>query len=177
MDEQLEVMRAAWTQERVHHDGAHYRFADVSVTPKPVQPGGPPILVGGNSTAALRRAARYGDGWHALMLLPDEIVEHRARLRAIASEAGRTDDLPVTICLGLHLTRDASVLAGLDHGHRQAAVTGTPAQVVDQLVAYRDVGVEHVQLIVSADTTFGTMSPVDAMAFVLREVWPGVVAA
>jgi probable F420-dependent oxidoreductase len=174
MDEQLEVMELAWTQERVRYDGRHYRFADVSVTPKPAQPGGPPVLIGGNSPAALRRAARYGDGWHALMLLPHEIVEHRARLQALAGNLGRAVELPTTVCLALHLTRDASVYPALDHQQRQAAVTGTPEQVVEQLVAYRDVGVEHVQLIVSADPTFGAMSPVDVMAFVLREVGPAV---
>ena len=174
MDEQLQIIRAAWTEERVSYEGEFYRFPEVSVTPKPVQAGGPPILVGGNSSAALRRAVRLGDGWHALMLLPDEVVAHRERLQNLAAATERPRGIPVTMCTALHLSRDASVYPSLTREQRQAAVAGTPDQVVAQLVAYRDAGVDHIQLVASADSTFGTWSQVDTMEFVLREVWPAV---
>jgi probable F420-dependent oxidoreductase len=174
MDEQLEIIRAAWTQERVRFDGRFYRFPEVSVTPKPVRPGGPPILVGGNSPAALRRVVRFGDGWHALMLLPDEIAAHRRQLEARAAEVEREGPIPVTLVTALHLSKDASIYPSLTHEERQAAVTGTPDQVVDQLAAYRRAGVEHIQLVAGADATFGAWTQVDTMEFVLREVWPAV---
>ncbi len=174
MDEQLDIIRAAWTEERVTYRGEFYRFPTVSVTPKPEQRGGPPILVGGNSGPALRRVVRHGDGWHALMLLPDEVVTHRARLDALAVAAGRADRIPVTLVTALHLSRDASIHPSLSEEERRAAVAGTPDQVVAQLAAYRDAGVDHIQLVASADATFGSWSPVDTMEFVLREVWPAV---
>jgi probable F420-dependent oxidoreductase len=176
MDEQIQIIRAAWTQKRPSHDGEFYRFPEVSVTPKPVQAGGPPILVGGNSPAALRRAARFGDGWHALMLLPDEFVAHRERLQAEAAAIGRQGEIPVTMCTTIHLSRDATVYPSLTQEQRQAAISGTPEQLVAQLVAYREAGVDHLQLLASSDSTVGTWSQVDTMEFILRELWPAVLA-
>lgn len=176
MDEQIEIIRLAWTQDRVTYSGEFYEFPDVSVTPKPARPGGPPILVGGNSAAALRRAVRHGDGWHGLMLLPDEVRSHKAELARIAAQDGRTDEVPVTLLMGLRLTRDPSIYPALDHEHRQAAVLGTPDQLVEQLIGYRDAGVEHIQLAATADETFEGMLPVDVMELVLREVWPAVIS-
>ena len=65
-DETIEILRLAWGGERFSYAGKHFTFDDVIVAPPPVQPGGPPIWVGGSSLAAARRAARYG-----LCFLPD----------------------------------------------------------------------------------------------------------
>jgi alkanesulfonate monooxygenase SsuD/methylene tetrahydromethanopterin reductase-like flavin-dependent oxidoreductase (luciferase family) len=62
LDEALAVAQRLWTEDVVAHDGACYRFDAVMFEPKPVQRPHPPILVGGESPAALARAARY-DGW------------------------------------------------------------------------------------------------------------------
>jgi probable F420-dependent oxidoreductase len=175
-DEQLQVMQAVWTQDRAAFDGRFYRFPEISVTPKPRQRPHPPILVGGNSPAALRRTVRYGDGWHALMLLPSEMAAHRDRLMKMAGDAGRSGDIPVSLLVGAHLTKDASVYPTLDDPHRRQSMVGTVEQIVDQLVAYRDVGVEHVHTFVTTDDTFGRTDPVDGMELFLREVWPAFLA-
>ena len=177
MDEQIEILRRAWTQDRVSFSGEFYRFPEVSVTPKPARSGGPPILIGGNSPAALRRAVRHGNGWHGIMLVPEEVRDYKAKLHRIAAEHGRVDEVPVTLLMALRLTRDASLYRSLDHPSRQAALVGTPEQLVDQLLAYRDAGVEHIQLSASADRSFGTMSPVDTMEFILHNVWPALSGA
>jgi alkanesulfonate monooxygenase SsuD/methylene tetrahydromethanopterin reductase-like flavin-dependent oxidoreductase (luciferase family) len=142
------------------------------VTPKPQQRPYPPILVGGNSPAALRRTVRFGNGWHALMLLPSEMAAHRDRLMKMAADAARADDIPVSLLVGTQLTKDASVYPALDDPHRRQAMVGTVEQVVDQLVAYRDAGVAHVHTFVSTDHTIGLTDPVDGMELFLREVWP-----
>ena len=172
VDEQLEIMKAVWTGERPSYDGRFYRFPEISVTPKPHQRPHPPILVGGNSPPALRRTVRYGDAWHGLMLLPSEMAEHRARLHTMAAEAGRTGEIPVSLLVAAVLTKDASIYPALDDPHRRQAMVGTVEQVVDQLVAYRDAGVEEVHTVVSADPTIGSGDQVDAMELFLREVWP-----
>ncbi|MBO0773265.1 MAG: LLM class flavin-dependent oxidoreductase [Actinobacteria bacterium] len=59
-DETIEILQLAWRGEPFSYAGRHFRFDDVVVAPPPVQAGGPPIWVGGNSLAAARRAARYG---------------------------------------------------------------------------------------------------------------------
>ncbi len=63
VDEAIDVCRRLWTEETVTHHGEFFSFDAVAFEPKPIQRGGPPILVGGESNAALRRAARLGDGW------------------------------------------------------------------------------------------------------------------
>ena len=63
VDEAIEVCKRLWTEETVTHHGEFFSFDEVVFEPKPVQRPWPPILVGGESKAALRRAARLGDGW------------------------------------------------------------------------------------------------------------------
>ena len=62
-NEYLEIFKKLWTEDRPSHVGTHYQFEQLKFAPKPVQNPHPPIWIGGHS-AALRRVARYGDGWH-----------------------------------------------------------------------------------------------------------------
>jgi len=61
-NESLEIVRGLWANERFSYAGRHYTVQDVGIAPRPLQPS-LPIWVGGTSDAALRRAARHGDGW------------------------------------------------------------------------------------------------------------------
>jgi probable F420-dependent oxidoreductase len=63
VDEALAICRALWTESTVSHHGRFFDFDAVMFEPKPVQAGGPPLHIGGDGGAALRRVARYGDGW------------------------------------------------------------------------------------------------------------------
>lgn len=63
LDEAIDAVRACFAEEYPSFAGAEWRFADAGQRPRPVQPGGPPIWVGGSSKRALRRAAERGDGW------------------------------------------------------------------------------------------------------------------
>jgi probable F420-dependent oxidoreductase len=63
-DESLDIVRGLFEQERFSYRGRHFTLEDVAIAPRPLQPR-LPIWVGGTSEAALRRAARYGDGWIA----------------------------------------------------------------------------------------------------------------
>ena len=62
-DEYLEAMRALWTMDAPQYNGRHVGFAGVDANPRPVQVGGPPILIGGNSGLARRRAVTSASGW------------------------------------------------------------------------------------------------------------------
>src|SRR5205085_12454956 len=97
-------------------------------------------------------------------------------LPAMADDAGRTGELPGSILVATHLTKNAAVLGGLDDAHLRQSMTGTVEQVVDQLVAYRDAGVEEIHTLVSTDDAYGAPSGVDAMELFLREVWPAFLA-
>jgi probable F420-dependent oxidoreductase len=62
-DEAIQSLRALWRENLSTFNGKYFNFAAVRSFPKPVQAGGVPILVGGHSPAAVRRAAKLGDGF------------------------------------------------------------------------------------------------------------------
>ena len=62
-DEYIEAIRTAWRDNPASYRGETIAFEEVVLMPKPLTPGGPPMLIGGSSDAALKRAARLGDGW------------------------------------------------------------------------------------------------------------------
>lgn len=91
-DEYLDVMRALWTTERTSFSGSLLSFEDVAAYPKPARSPHPPVLVGGNTPPALRRAATRGDGWFGWQLSIEELEASLADLDARLSAAGRTRD-------------------------------------------------------------------------------------
>jgi probable F420-dependent oxidoreductase len=99
LDEALAVCRRLWTEPVVAHAGRFFSFEPVCFEPKPVQKPHPPLLVGGESEAALRRAARLGDGWLGLDHTPASLAPQLARLRALRKAAGRAE-LPFSITVG-----------------------------------------------------------------------------
>jgi hypothetical protein len=62
-----------WTDEIAEFAGTYVNFSNMVCDPRPVQKPGPPILIGGNSKAAMRRAARLGDGWHPWTVSPTDL--------------------------------------------------------------------------------------------------------
>lgn len=98
LDEALAVCRRLWTEGRIDHAGEFYRFGPVAFEPKPVQRPHPPIHVGGESEAALVRAARAGDGWLGLTHTPESVRAKVSRLRALRERAGLGDrPLEITV--------------------------------------------------------------------------------
>lgn len=95
-DESLQILRPAWRPGATTFTGTSHAFSDVHVNPKPV--GQVPIVIGGGSRAAMRRAARWGDG---VFLLGNDLDRIRTLLDALAAEAaavGRSlNDLEVTV--------------------------------------------------------------------------------
>ncbi len=81
VDEAIEVCRLLWGTSPATFEGRFLRFTEVTLEPRPVQPGGPPIWIGGRSDHALRRAARVGDGWVSYLVTP---ARYRASLEKLA---------------------------------------------------------------------------------------------
>jgi len=87
-EEQLEVLRALWTQELVTYDGKWHKITDAGINPLPIQR--PiPIWIGGGAEPVLRRIARIADGWFPQLQPDDNGRAVISRLRGYASEAGR----------------------------------------------------------------------------------------
>jgi probable F420-dependent oxidoreductase len=86
-DEMVEVMKLLWTGKYVEYHGKHYDFGRIEMNPPPTKP--IPIWVGGISDAALRRAARYADGWLTDLQPAAEIVDCINKIRQYRKEYGR----------------------------------------------------------------------------------------
>jgi probable F420-dependent oxidoreductase len=86
LDEQLEAMRAAWTQTPAAFTGAHFRFSDVYCEPKPHRPDGPAMWFGGQSLhpPLVRRIVRYGTGFHPFGTPTDAELDGLAQAMAAA---------------------------------------------------------------------------------------------
>ena len=84
MEEQIEVLRTLWRGGMVEHHGEFYDFDRLAMAPSP--PGPVPILIGGHSEVALRRAARVGDGWMGVYYGLDELLDMVERLQGYRRE-------------------------------------------------------------------------------------------
>ena len=88
-DESIDAMRALWTMARPAFHGRYVSFSGVEAQPRPVQRGGVPIVVGGTSPGALRRAVQRGNGWYGFAMDPGA-TEHALRgLEKARSEVSR----------------------------------------------------------------------------------------
>lgn len=86
----VEVLRRFWGEEVAEFSGEFYTVPPSRMAPKPVQPGGPPVILGGASPRALARAGWLADGWMSRSATNlDGIGEQIAAVRAAAKEAGR----------------------------------------------------------------------------------------
>ncbi len=99
LDESIEICRRLWAEPVVEHHGEFFDFGPVAFEPKPVQEPSPPIHVGGESPAALRRAAALGDGWIGMGHSLESIADPVAMLRALRERHGRLDQ-PFTVTVG-----------------------------------------------------------------------------
>lgn len=117
LDEAIAVVRRLWTEPEISHDGEYFPFEPVAFEPKPVQAGGPPILIGGESPRALRRAATLGDGWLGMAHTPASAADRVATLRSLAEAAGRDPGAVEVTVMGTiddDQTLDAWAAAGVD---------------------------------------------------------------
>jgi probable F420-dependent oxidoreductase len=94
-EELIDVVRALWRGGMVEHHGTDYDFDRLTISPVPTEP--VPIYVGGTSEHALRRAARYGDGWIGMYHTVDELRELCATMQREREAAGRADQ-PFDVC-------------------------------------------------------------------------------
>lgn len=110
-NEALDIIRQYWSGDTFSHDGKIFQLDDVSMSPTPVQPGGPPIWVCGRSDPAMKRAVKYGDGWQPYMYTADQFKESVIKIAEFADEAGRTlpDDFAYTCFMYVCMDDDVQV--------------------------------------------------------------------
>ncbi len=106
-DEFLELVKRLWTQPVASYQGEHFELAPCRLDPKPIQRPHLPILVGGHSTAALRRAARHGTGWYGFAIGPEQTALELQRLdKALAAEGRNRTNFEIVITPPYRVTDD-----------------------------------------------------------------------
>jgi len=88
-DDYLAAMRAIWSEEQPAHHGRFVQFANVQAHPQPTQQPGPPIVVGGRSPGAYRRAVEQGNGWYGFSMSVDATARALADLQTAAAQFSR----------------------------------------------------------------------------------------
>ncbi len=172
-NEYLEIFKKCWTEDPVSHDGEFYSFKALHCQPQPVQNPHPPIWIGGHSRPALRRVAKYGDGWQpvgatsASPLPPEEFQGLLDELKQMTEAEGRNfDDL--FICFKAPSYDPGRV----PEGHERLLFTGEPERIAEDIRTYEAMGVEEV--------VFDFRSPpasktIENMEHFMKEVAPLVV--
>src|SRR6266704_1740977 len=166
LEEGLEVItRLLRSDEPVTYEGRFFHLRGADLLPHPGRSGGPPILIGGNSsTYTLPLVARYADLWNANFLTPDTFQKRSATLDRLLRAAGRNPgDVRRTVMLGLFFARDMSELErqlretpGFTGQSLESfiealkaseiAIAGTPDMILEQIHAYEQAGAEEVML-------------------------------
>jgi probable F420-dependent oxidoreductase len=108
LTEHVEAIRAIWTQDEASYHGDHVSFDRIWSWPKPAQPSGPPVLVGGNGPTVIDRVVRFGDEWFPLAADRRKLARQAAELR---TKAGRT--VPITLWGGASTPGDLDELTDL----------------------------------------------------------------
>ena len=125
-EEQIEVMRALWTNELVTYEGLWHRITDAGINPLPVQR--PiPVWLGGGADPVLRRVARMADGWFPQARPDDEGRAHIEKMREYARQEGRD---PADI--------------GIEHW--VSFRSGGPDDWAAQAAAWEDIGATHLSV-------------------------------
>jgi probable F420-dependent oxidoreductase len=139
--EYIQVLRALWNKQPTEFRGEFYTVPRGSALPKPVQPGGPPILLGGTAPVALRRAGRIADGWVTSSRADlAAIAESAAIVREAASDAGRDPAKLRIICRGVVRHGEPAT----DDRGRRRLLSGSHAQIREDVAWLAAQGVTEV---------------------------------
>ena len=138
LDEAIDSMRQLWTEPDKPFAGKLVRFENQSFAPPPVQPGGVPIWVGGNSEFAIKRAARRGDGWHGNLAPLDIFKERLALLKSLSPARAQTVSARATVRAERSETANRQGPA--------LTLGGSPQALVDEVRRFEDAGMEYLAL-------------------------------
>ncbi|MCE2466246.1 MAG: LLM class flavin-dependent oxidoreductase [Dehalococcoidia bacterium] len=158
-DECLEVLRRLWTKRGVDYVGRHFSLKGVTIEPPPHQQPHPPVWVAGRRDAAMKRAARLGDGWLPYLYSPERYRASVSHISSLATGSGR--DMSgfawanfQFISIGAsreQAAEDAATALGGQYLYQGNfldivggyCVLGTPADCIRRIQEYVDAGVEH----------------------------------
>lgn len=173
-NEYLQIFKTLWTQDPAEFSGQFYQFKGLHCLPQPIQKPHPPIWIGGHSRPALRRVAKYGDGWHpvganpAVPLHPQELQAALDDLKRLL-EAERRQPDAVTISLKAPLydvspSRDIETQAGL----ARRPFSGSVDAIAADIAAYERLGVSELIVDFRSDDLHQSLDGMEHFATVIK---------
>ena len=141
-DEALEAILSLWVDPKPHHEGKHFRIVEVDAYPRPVQKPHPPIVVGGDSPPAFRRAVGRGNGWYGFAL---DLAAVKRCIDAIR-ETEKALERPETL------------------GRLEISVTPAAPLDRDSVERYAELGVDRLIPIVGGPDADSLLSQIDTLA-------------
>lgn len=160
LDEQLNLMKAIWTQDEVEFSGEFYSVPKGKFLTKPVQKPHPPIYIGTFSEAGLKRVVKLGDGWTPAGLGVEQLEQLGRAMRGIADEMGRDPGELSTIL------RTAGVQITDDVGDERNLLCGSLEQVKSDISALTAAGVDEI----IAPIQFPVNTSVDSLQPILEQM-------
>lgn len=163
-DDYIKAMKAVWASNPSSYAGRFISFRDAEIFPKPLQKPHPPIWVGGWTEAAMKRSARFGDGWLPAWLTPKDIATKHQEVKEMANQSGRDGD---AVHLGIEvyasIDEDPSKARGNALGTFRASrgtyeremtleelenvsLIGSPKEISEKIQAYIRAGVSHFEI-------------------------------
>jgi len=159
LEEQLEIITGLWQtpeDSQFSFEGQHYTVIGSPALPKPVQRGGPPVIVGGwGATRTPRLAARFAREFNLPFAPLGAYRDQVGKVRAACEAVGRDPDeltysVALVVCCGSNDTelerRAAAIGRRLDGDLRDNGAAGTPAEVLETLAGFAEAGAERVYL-------------------------------
>lgn len=136
LEEQVNVLRSLWNEDQPNFEGKYTRLKNIVFQPKPVQTEGPPIWIGGNSEAAIRKAARMGDGWHPVALSPSEMARGIRAVKESKISSGR-------FAFSLRRIIEIKEPQSTEEPTEVGTLVGTLREIRSILEEYQRIGVQH----------------------------------
>jgi probable F420-dependent oxidoreductase len=140
LDEAIDAMAVALTEEYPTLPGPRWPATDLSVSPRAVQRPRPPIWVGGSSRAALRRAAQRGDGWLPQTVRRSDMRDQVAELKELRQDLRGGAPIEIGALAGVFHVGEP------DHELPRGTMSGSPERIAENLAELIDMGVSHIQM-------------------------------
>lgn len=174
-DEWIRICTTLWgSAGPADYDGRFHSFKGLDPHPRPVQQPTIPLWVGGKRAVAARRVARYGTGYQTISSTPEAVWEEVQLVRAELEARGRQPSEVTVSMLG------PAVRIGGPKDAAPGVVSGSKAEMIDQLAAYADAGLEHAIVLPSFAAGPAQQTPerlMEAMQFVAEELMPALRSA
>lgn len=167
-DEYLAAFKELWTSDAPKFSGKHVAFDNLLFRPKPVQKPHPPLWIGGESEAAMRRAIRLGDGWYPASSNPANRLDTAERVAAAVSGfkdmARRLGRDPATLHLAHVVLWPVNDVAEVAHSGGRRTMTGAPAEQASDVARLASAGIQDLCLSFPAPTVPAIIERMQAFA-------------